>query len=201
MELMVIGRSFGIILTLHLLSWSCGLEVVEAMKVDALVEVVVESKLTVVTGLRVVVVVASVVVVGSWMFIGWHTIKAFIVLKRAPTNRWFKDITGFIWTSHAFGTKVYKVKIDSLLSKSQSNHNIFTPKTHLFLKTGRYFNLYSSSWTTWTMLERKWMFDSVDTSFVTGMVVSVFMVSFGKVNGMGFSLFGQTWKGLSLGNP
>ena len=36
------------------------------------------------------------------------------------------------------------------------------------------------------------MFDSVDTSFVTGMVVSVFMVSFGKVNGMGFSLFGQT---------
>ena len=45
------------------------------------------------------------------------------------------------------------------------------------------------------------MFDSVDTSFVIGMVVSVFMLSFGKVNGMGFSLFGQTRKGLSLGNP
>ena len=45
------------------------------------------------------------------------------------------------------------------------------------------------------------MLDSDDTSFATGMVVSVFKVSFGKVNGMGFSLFGQTRKGLSLGNP
>ena len=69
---------------------SSGLEVMEGIKVDALVEVVVGSDLMVVTGPAVGVVVASVVVVGSClccMFTGWHTIKAFMVWKRAPTKR------------------------------------------------------------------------------------------------------------------
>ena len=56
----------------------------EGNKVDSSVEVVVGSKLVVVTWPAVGVVVASVVVIGSclcYMFTGWHTIKAFMVLK------------------------------------------------------------------------------------------------------------------------